>query len=361
MKDNDNILDYIKKYKDITFKEVPFNDVDALILAELAYFPFDQYQNKKYIDNETLKYYLDNNLIKVDSRRRQWDLKLLNYVSHSNRFYNIEASDFIKDNSLENQKQFQAVTFHFGDLLYVAFAGTDSSIVGWKEDMNLTYQENIPSDINALTYLENILKAYPNKKVYLGGHSKGGRIAIYSLKNLKDESPIINAYNFDGPGFVDAFYDEKYQQIAHKIKKIIPTESIIGRLINPQKEVIVIKSNKRSIYQHDTYNWIVDGDKFRIDESRGGNKIANILNMCYYSFTNEEKQIITDTAFDILISLNITKIGTKDYNIILAKEAFKHLGGVYRSLPIQRKQALKDFISFFIKEVIKEYRPHKRN
>ena len=36
----DNIIDYAKYIKDKTFTDKPFNDVDALIFAELAYVNF---------------------------------------------------------------------------------------------------------------------------------------------------------------------------------------------------------------------------------------------------------------------------------------------------------------------------------
>ena len=35
-----NILNYIKKYKDVSFDEMSFNDVDAVILSQIPYYDF---------------------------------------------------------------------------------------------------------------------------------------------------------------------------------------------------------------------------------------------------------------------------------------------------------------------------------
>lgn len=65
------------------------------------------------------------------------------------------------------------MTFHLPNQIdYIAFRGTDASFVGWKEDFNLCFQENIPSQISALNYVNNYKT---NHKLILGGHSKGAQ------------------------------------------------------------------------------------------------------------------------------------------------------------------------------------------
>ncbi len=84
--------------------------------------------------------------------------------------------------------------------------GTDDTIVGWKEDFNMSYQHPIPAQIQAVSYIDEVA-AQTKKKIRIGGHSKGGNLAVYGAARCKSKfkKRIINIYNNDGPGFDEAF------------------------------------------------------------------------------------------------------------------------------------------------------------
>lgn len=356
MEEFKNILTYLDEYGDISLEESPFNDVDALVLAELAYFPFNKISGEKKIIKKAdiNKFIYDRNSSSLAKRKIKDNFLITKFI-HSKRFSDVKIGYFVEDKSRESEKQFQAVAFIFKDMIFVGFAGTDASVVGWKEDLNLSFQNEIPSEISALAYLNTTLKRFRLKPVIVAGHSKGGLLSIYASKNTKNNKRISRIYSFDGPGFQDDFYDEKYEEISSKIIKIIPSESIIGRLFHKDINVMVIKANSRSILQHDTYNWIVEDNHFILEEGEMSEHVSQIINRCNNDFSIEEKKIVVDTIYDLFTELNITKFGNIDYNKVLMKNALRHLKDAYRTLSKERKAVLKDFIGLLIKTTFQEY------
>jgi len=63
--------------------------------------------------------------------------------------------------------------------MYIAFRGTDDSIVAWKEDFMMSFSV-IPAQKFALDFLKHVISRHPNTDFIVGGHSKGGNLAIYS-------------------------------------------------------------------------------------------------------------------------------------------------------------------------------------
>ena len=176
------------------------------------------------------------------------------------------ATKYINKIDAEQEKQFSAITVLMPDgTIYVSYRGTDNTIVGWKEDFNMSFKSHIASQISAKQYLEEIAKEYPSSKIIIGGHSKGGNIAVYAAtfasKDVKDR--IINVYNNDGPGFCeDVIETPEYQEILPRVHTYIPQSSIIGRLMNHKEKYTIVESVQRGIMQHDLYSWQLLGKEF---------------------------------------------------------------------------------------------------
>jgi len=160
--------------------------------------------------------------------------------------------------NLEKEEQFMAMTINLPkNYLYLAFRGTTDDVVGWKESLKMSY-EIVPSQLYALDYL-NTSKF--SKHLYLGGHSKGGNLAMYAAvyTNRFIQSRIIKIFNCDGPGFMEL--DNKYYSINNKIISYLPSASIIGRLHNINHQVVVVQSDKKGFREHNLYSWQFDKDK----------------------------------------------------------------------------------------------------
>lgn len=73
---------------------------------------------------------------------------------------------------LDQQTQFAALTFRLPDgTLYLAFRGTDDTLVGWKECFAMSYAFPVPAQALAQDYL--VQAAQRPRRLRVGGHSKG--------------------------------------------------------------------------------------------------------------------------------------------------------------------------------------------
>lgn len=261
-----NIFDYLNWRGDLTLQQSEFNEIDNLILARFSYLPFDNIikENEK-ISIEELSQRFEKSTIKPEDILWKDDIKLLPEMGKTKRFKNMIVTKYINKINIEEEKQFSAITIIMPDnTIYVSYRGTDNSIVGWKEDLNMTFKNHVASQIDSVKYLEEIAKEYPNK-LRTGGHSKGGNLAVYagifSKKNVQDR--IINIYNNDGPGFNEEIIKlDEYKNIISKVHTFIPKSSVFGRLLNHEEEYTVVESIQRGIMQHDLYSWQVLGNKF---------------------------------------------------------------------------------------------------
>lgn len=241
-----NIFDYIK-WRDIEIAKVEFNEIDNLILSRFSYLPLDGVisPNEEITIKEA---YERTKILGTTGRTLQAeDIDLYSTLANSIRFGKLKITEFINKIDTIQEKQFSAVTIILpDDTIYVAYRGTDYSIVGWKEDFNMSFKEQVPSQIDAVEYLENIAKKY-KCKIRVGGHSKGGNLAVYASAFCKPETQkrIIKVYNNDGPGFSEKIVNsEGYKRILKKVHTYIPQTSIIGRLLNHQEKTTILKSTQ---------------------------------------------------------------------------------------------------------------------
>ncbi|NLY82422.1 MAG: DUF2974 domain-containing protein, partial [Clostridiales bacterium] len=258
-----NILDYAKdNFK--RFEESPFNSVDSLILCQLFYSRIETQVKKNNVKVWTVKdlykaEYFDKMF--SDGISDEENRKLLTILASSPRFRDIRIKNIISETSKKRVMQFAAVTYELSDEIdYVCFRGTDGTMIGWKEDFNMVFMEETPSQANAARYLKVFYEENYSKKIYIGGHSKGGNLAVYSACLVGEEiqSKIIQIFSHDGPGFRDEMYDSYgYLSIADKINKTIPQTSVVGMLLAPQEDFKVIRSDARGFAQHSAFTWLV--------------------------------------------------------------------------------------------------------
>ena len=276
-----NVCDYVKWRGDLSIEQSEFNEIDNLILSRFSYFPFD----KIIKENEvvTIKE-LSERFKKQDIRKLPilWkdDVDLFPLMGESERFGKLLATKYINKIDQEQEKQFAAITVLMPDnTIFVSYRGTDNTIVGWKEDLNMSFKSHIASQISAKKYLEIIAQEYPDKKIRIGGHSKGGNVAVYAAtfvnKEIKDR--IINVYNKDGPGFCDDVIETpEYKEMIEKVHTYIPQSSVIGRLMNHREKYTVVKSVQKGIMQHDLYSWEVLGKEFvTLEEVTNGSEFVD--------------------------------------------------------------------------------------
>ncbi len=253
------IYDYLDYYKNCSFEEVGFNQMDAMLFACLVYLPIKSFsENKSYKDFVSYAYtfYKDD----YSGVMKPSSFALLNKIKTSKRYENIIISNF--KNVRNNDTQFGAMSVRFNDNLLIAFKGSDSSLISWIENLRLNYQYPTYTQSKGIKYAkDNILDS--DKNVYLVGHSKGGNLAMCAgmeiPSGLRDKVKVI--YNFDGPGFLKKEYEKKFNLIKEKVVNIVPTGSVVGMwLYNDNFKSV--KSKDLAFGEHYPVGWGVFGEFF---------------------------------------------------------------------------------------------------
>ncbi len=301
-----NCLDYLKKYKDISFKDKEFNEIDASIFSLITYLTFNNKNDslKKHVD-----YFLANNdkktFVKKSYKNKDlWNMALI--LSDSKRYKDIEVTDIVSRTTLN--EQFKAICYRFDNSLVIAYEGTDDTLISWEEDMALSYTFPVRAEIDAINYVNRVIKL-SDKKVYIVGHSKGGHLALVAsmYANIINKFKIKNIYSFDGPGLIEKELNSfRYKMIEKKFKHYIPEYSFIGILLK-HKDAYIVKSKRKDFKCHVLFTWDVDEDMFiRGTISKRSLNLYNNLNDWLDNHNEYEREMITKSIFNSFREMGLT-------------------------------------------------------
>lgn len=347
-----NIFDYLKWRGDITFDIDPFNYVDNLILCELIYLRYDRFiENRRYTIKELYEAYIDYcGLEKFLIDDSQWHKNiLLQEVANTERFKDIEVYNYFDLKDFENTEQFTAAMYDIPDgTTYICFKGTDSTILGWKENFISTYSETA-GQLEAVTYIENNYKG--NKRFRIGGHSKGGYLATYAALNINDriQDNIIEVISNDGPGLNTNVIDmAKFNRIKDRYIKIIPEDDIVGMAFDDENtNRLIVKSSKNSFNSHNSYTWLIERNHFIEGElTEKSLQIKEAFEQFILDTTPIQREKFTSSIFDIMMKNNIKKTNSIDTNNLGAYlKAIKQLA----ELDNENKEIAGKFLKIFTK------------
>ena len=316
------IFDYLKANQYDSFYDKEFTVLDALALTELAYLPFEdlvpaEISVQNYISLQHLAEQFEEKfqgkyppLGMVNAHR----LKLLSYLSSFKRYKHIKALGFANDVSLDSQKQFAAITYQIRPKEYlVVFRGTDDSIIGWKEDFHLTYMKEIPAQLAARDYLNEVLDKLDGK-VWLAGHSKGGNLATYAACHVETsiQDRVQKVYSFDAPGLHSSIRNsDNFKAIEGKILSIIPENSIVGMMLDTPDTDLVVKSKTFGLLQHLMVSWEIEGDQFKVvpKVTEDSIQVDQTLKTWTANLSEEELRDFFDLFFGLFIEADIHRFG----------------------------------------------------
>ncbi|RMC52071.1 DUF2974 domain-containing protein [Lactobacillus sp. ESL0228] len=293
-------LDYLRWRGDITFSERPFNSVDASLLSSLVYLP---------ADNSVIEHTLSElagklqDLPTFQNQMHSETASEVMLLPESPRIGKIKILDWT--NRLEKEPhplQFSAATFAIDKrTIVIAFRGTDGTMIGWREDMRMNFLPEIYGQNVAAEYLETIAKKFPNQRIYLVGHSKGGNFAQYALSAVKPEiqERVIKAINFDGPGYFHKVYTSPgFIKTMAKMRTYIPQGSIFGAMLDHPEQTIVVKSTAAMRNQHDPRRWSVGRDSFTLADGLSAG--SRVFRHALINFNNSIPQEKRDETFSDL-------------------------------------------------------------
>ncbi len=306
-----NIYDYLDWRGDLTFEQSPFNEVDNLVLSGVAYVFFDGIVPGIGEGDVTVKEAAEH-FFKIHSEAElAADKSFINFapdilrkMAVSKRFSNAILRNYVSKIDYDANIQFSAIEIRLQDgASYIAFRGTDDSLVGWKEDFMLSFG-TVPSEQEAVNYLDQTQKG-KKKKLILGGHSKGGHIAIYAAAfcDQKIRNRIIKIYSNDGPGFYEELINTpQIRAVAPLVTKIVPEASVIGMLMEHVATPKIIKSSEVGFMQHKVTAWQVMGTKFVPGKgiTIAGKALDQALSHWIHEIDYDKRKIVVDDIFNVL-------------------------------------------------------------
>lgn len=261
-----NIFDYLQWRADVPLSVSPFNPVDNLILSELVYTDFGG-----IVPNDGTEISLseacsaffqiyDRNEVLSRTAYTARAPFLMEAMGSGSRFRDLRLCFYEAITDRDEAAQFAAVTCLLPDgTAFLAYRGTDGTVVGWKEDFILSYRSNTGGQAHAASYLTRVGERL-TCPLRLGGHSKGGNLAVYAAALCPEtlRQRILQVWSNDGPGFRDEVRVlPGYQAIQPRTVSIVPDTSVIGLLLESDCTRRVVKSSAAGLAQHDGFSWEV--------------------------------------------------------------------------------------------------------
>jgi len=352
-----NIVDYIKKYGNTDYSVEPFNNVDRLILSQMSYLKFDGLVPYAYKGD--MEPVLISDMAKMenvcdlfqDERYAKQNMAFFEALAGYRRFSGIGLNYYVNIRDTQWEIQFSAITaFLPTGQVHVIFRGTDESIIGWKEDLNMAFMTPIPAQEKAVEYV-NFVASRIKGDFSVGGHSKGGNLAVYSAmmcpKEVQDR--IVRIESHDGPGFSkEVLKDADFDAIRDRIHKFVPQSSVVGMLLETVENYEVVSCKNVSIFQHNPYNWLVSGNDFLKKDAVRRHKLFQdeSINNWANSLSAEELKELSDSMFDVFNGAGITDLN--DFNGNTAQSIKKVLDAM-DALPDERKEKVKGIMECLFK------------
>ncbi|MEA5019834.1 MAG: Mbeg1-like protein [Gordonibacter sp.] len=318
-----NQLDYLAS-EFASFEEKPFNPVDSLVLSQFCMVRAENIVPPLDTRNDFL-----NTDIRVDNyraphgkpahftdalRAELYETMFEGFIpdqvkqnmialAASPRFRDMTIRDHLSLFDTERQTQFAAMAFVYkNEFAYIGFRGTDTSFTGWREDFNMAYASPVPAQTQAVRYLQAVAPHLP-EKIYVGGHSKGGNLAVYAaLQSRSDVKQRIQlVYSHDGPGFKDsAFPTSDWKQLEGRIHRTVPQESVVGMFMDMKAPPLIVKSTGSGIMQHSPFTWeVADNDFVYLDKLADNALFTDeVLTEWLSCYSNEDAARLVDALFE---------------------------------------------------------------
>ena len=356
-----NLLDYLDWRGDLTLEQSPFNEVDNLILAELSFVDFKDIVPGPGEGGSVPLHQAAEAFFARFPEGEKIDMgvlvpstipEMLRKMADAPRLRDMELNCFVDRLDVGKGEQFAALTIETGDgLLYLSFRGTDDTLAGWKEDFELACMPEVPAQKKAVDYVKDVSKQFPRKKLRLGGHSKGGNLAVYAgvFCPASVQRRIAAIWSNDGPGFHEDLLDlPEHQRVADRIYSIVPKSSVVGMLLAHAEAYTVVDSDQLGFLQHDGFSWQVLGGQFiKLRQvTRQAHLSDQELRSWVHGLSVEQREKFVSAMFDVLSATGaVTLTDLKD-------DSFKAVGAMVKAmkdLDKETRDGLWDFLAILFK------------
>lgn len=301
-----NIQDHAISVGGLTLEERPFDELDALILTQIVYMPMEGFLDaggRATIEDlwDFLQAEYPNSFTDPFQRKRY---ALTEACAGQPRYQNLQLHDYVNIIDTEREMQFAVCSVDLpSGYTVISFRGTDLSIVGWKEDLNMSFM-TVPSQREAVEYVERIA-SQNGRGLYLSGHSKGGNLAVYAGANAGGDTRdrIRRVYCFDGPGMDEETLESLgYELVRDRIESYIPQSSVVGMLLNYHPVYTVVRSRSLGVLQHDAMTWQVEDGAFVTlkDIDLSGKLTDEAIHVWLKGMNMDDRRLLVDTLYQVV-------------------------------------------------------------
>ena len=314
-----HLIDYLEKVENLTFDQEPLNILDKVCINEIGYLTYEKWLTASDLKKPiNLHDFAEGKELNPDysfmvTKER---VELAEAMVRSRRFASLSLSNYRSVLDKEVEKQFAAMIFSLPELDYhqLVFRGTDDSVIGWKEDFQLTYSREIPAHRSAMTFLEEHL---PNLSgcITVSGHSKGGNLALYSAVQSSTalREKIAELLLLDSPGLMKSLLEKpSYQELKAKMTVIRPQDSVVGVMLYWDRPAQLVAAEGIGFAQHNALTWEVDlttNDFVYVDQPTDlSQRLEETFQEWIETLPNQELKQVCDLVFDTILDSGIESL-----------------------------------------------------
>ena len=314
-----HLIDYLEKVKELTFDQEPLNILDKVCINEIGYLTYEKWLTASDLKKPiNLHDFAEGKELNPDysfmvTKER---VELAEAIVRSRRFASLSLSNYRSVLDKEVEKQFAAMIFSLPELDYhqLVFRGTDDSVIGWKEDFQLTYSREIPAHRSAMTFLEDHL---PNLsgRITVSGHSKGGNLALYSAvqSSTSLREKIAELLLLDSPGLMKSLLEKpSYQELKARMTVIRPQDSVVGVMLYWEIPAQLVAAEGIGFAQHNALTWEVDlaGNDFVYEDqpTELSQRLEETFQEWIEALPNQELKQVCDLVFDTILDSGIESL-----------------------------------------------------
>ena len=361
------VYDYFTWRGDLTFRDVPFGEVDSLILSMLSYLDMKDIIPPTYeggsvpiqaAANSFFARYPDPKKVQMGVLIPKDIMRMLRAMKATNRFRNVEMCSFVNMIDPKTELQFSATTFLLGEgTAVVTYRGTDDSLVGWKEDMNMCFLPVVPAQVEAVKYLNAVAQAHKGNLI-VTGHSKGGNLAVYAAvhADASIRSRITAVYSNDGPGFGENILEEpEYLEMRARIRNLVPQSSVVGMLLEHDENYTVVKSRQKAgLLQHNGLSWEILGNSFvHLKEvTADSRRIDRTVNQWIRDMTPAQREEFAEAVYQIF---SVDGAQTLTDLVAARKKWFTHTKKLDPKVHETVQRMLSELIGFHKKSIVTDF------
>ncbi|WP_295591953.1 Mbeg1-like protein [uncultured Streptococcus sp.] len=314
-----NLIDYLEKVKELTFDQEPLNILDKVCINEIGYLTYEKWLTASDLKKSiNLHDFAEGKELNPDysfmvTKER---VELAEAIVRSRRFASLSLSNYRSVLDKEVEKQFAAMIFSLPELDYhqLVFRGTDDSVIGWKEDFQLTYSREIPAHRSAMTFLEDHL---PNLSghITVSGHSKGGNLALYSAvqSSTSLREKIAELLLLDSPGLMKSLLEKpSYQELKARMTVIRPQDSVVGVMLYWDRPAQLVAAEGIGFAQHNALSWEVDlaANDFAYEDqpTELSQRLEETFQEWIETLPKQELKQVCDLVFDTILDSGIESL-----------------------------------------------------